>query len=213
MPDRQARCDQRLRRCDRLAEMAMHLTEAAYTQALRDAQPPPERPRPAPGALPAYMPPATKAAYDRTLASNFFQEFSRCARQAILLEARLDSLTYEQAPALPALSPRTRHQHAACPEAPAQPRQPSDQTRLDRECLEDEFPDANLADPDEALQAITENLHTTIAKTRAAGLDFPCNADADPPPRRPDTPSCPAVPAGTQTQARPTASPTRSARR
>ena len=63
MPDRQARCATRLRRCDRLAEMAMDLTEAAYTQALRDAQPPPERPHPMPGPRPAYMPPP-KAAND-----------------------------------------------------------------------------------------------------------------------------------------------------
>ena len=153
----------------------MHLTETAYAQALRDAQPPPERPHPMPGPRPAYMPPP-KAAYDHTLASNFFQEFSRCARQAILLEARLDSGIYDNAPAIPCFTERTGHNPQPSHHTPARSREPSDETRLHYERLDDEFADDDNSDPDERLQTIEENLDT-------ASLEPNRWVDASPPSR------------------------------
>ncbi len=160
----------------------MHLTETAYTQALRDAQPPPERPHPMPGPRPAYMPPP-KAAYDHTLASNFFQEFSRCARQAILLEARLDSGIYDNAPTIPAFTERAFPRHQAPRPAPTGPREPSDETRLHHERLEDEFADDDSSEPDELLHTIDNNLQTAIAEIRATTPEPARWAEAAPPSR------------------------------
>ncbi len=198
----------------------MHLTEIAYAQALRDAQPPPERPHPMPGPRPAYMPPP-KAAYDHTLASNFFQEFSKCARQAILLEARLDSGAYDNAPAIANFTERAFPRHQAPHNAPTGPRQPSDETRIHHERLEDEcLEDDASGNPDEILRAISETLETAITQSRAAGLDLR-TPDTSPPPRTTKTPTRLATPeppcaatrlsqdrVGASTQARPRASPT-----
>ncbi len=163
----------------------MDLTELAYTQARRDAQPP-ERQHLMPGPRPSYMPPP-KAAYDSTLASNFFQEFSRCARQAILLEARLDSGAYDTAPAVPLTPERRSHAHQTPRPAPAEPRPPSDETRIHHERLEDEFFACDLGDPDETLRTVTNNLNTAIARTRAAGLDLRRQPHASPSPGSPAT--------------------------
>ncbi len=71
----------------------MELAEAAQRRALRDLQPRPERSPPPPG---TWMPPAPPDCHHASLTETFATA-SRCVRQAILLEARLDARPDETA--------------------------------------------------------------------------------------------------------------------
>ncbi len=182
IPSTQAqRHERRPQKCERLADLGMELAEAAQREALRELQPPPVRFPVPPG---QYMPPLPPHIRDTTCAE-LFATFSRTVRQAILLEARLDSGLYDRPPPV-----RTTPSATTARPAPSRPREPGDGTYLDHEALEDDLAaDANRA-PDDILLEISETLGQAIeplppAITQARPITRTATPAQNPEPARP----------------------------
>ena len=146
--------------CQRLSDLGLEYAEAAQREGVRELQPRPPR-----GLQPsgAYMPPSPPSFRDATLAE-VFATLSRCVRQAILLEARLDSGAYDQPP--PA---RNTPADPAPKRSPEKPRasEPGDGTSLHYERLEDDLAaDANRP-ADEILVEICQTLGQFIESKQA----------------------------------------------
>ena len=155
----------------------MDLVESAHREALKETQPVQRPPLRIPG-YPEYTPPPSSANYRSTTFSHLFQDFSRCVRQAILLQARLDSGAYDQA------RPATPHtQRAATQAPPAEPRATNDTTGLEYERLEDDLAAEASRDPEDILAGIETTLDA--GKNLLAPVTLPRQASAIARPKAP----------------------------
>ena len=161
----------------------MDLVESAHREALKETQPVQRPPLRIPG-YPEYTPPPSSADYRSTTFSHLFQDFSRCVRQAILLQARLDSGAYDQA------RPATPHtQRAATPAPPVEPRAANDTTGLEYERLEDDLAAEASRDPEDILAGIATTLDAGKNLLASVTLARPASTIA-----RAKAPAAPALP-------------------
>ena len=135
--DRQQRRARQLGMCQRLAELGMELVEAAHREALRECQPPAERRRSSIAGLPDLSGYTTPPAFRSDTFGQLFTLLSRCVRQAILLESRIEAgLTGHPSPS-PAFAERAAGREPAS--SPPPPRGASDHTRIAHERLDDDL--------------------------------------------------------------------------
>ena len=158
----------------------MDLVESAHREALKETQPVQRPPLRIPG-YPEYTPPPSSANYRSTTFSHLFQDFSRCVRQAILLQARLDSGAYDQA------RPAPYTERTATQAPPAGPRATNDTTGLEYERLEDDLAAEASRDPEDILAGIETTLDA--GKNLLAPVTLPRQASAI---ARPKAPAAPA---------------------
>ena len=183
--DRAAHQARRLATCQRLAELGMELAEATQRAALRDLQPRVEHRLPSIPGLPQMPSPP---AYHSTALGELFATLSRCVRQALLLEARLEAGAFYPPP-----PPRATPAEAT-PGTPAPSRAscPDDSTRLHYERLEDDLAaDAGRA-PSEILAGICQQLGQASehlpAPSPPRAAPGPRQAAPAPKPRQPPKP-------------------------
>ena len=144
-----------MRQCERLAEIALELTEAARIEALEEFQPPAPR-RYTAFDMPCVTLPEPPPFSRSTTFNDLVMLLSRCARQSILLESRIDSGFYDHPP--PPAQPRDMVPH----DADAPPRQSSDHTRIACERLDDESAADARREPADILAGIEAELATAL---------------------------------------------------
>ena len=144
-----------LRQCERLAEIAMELTEAARVEALKEFQPPAPRRGFAAFDMPGVNLPEPPPFARSTTFNDLVMQLSRCARQAILLESRIDAGLYDYPP--PQTQPRDVPRAAVAPQC-----QPSDHTRIAVERLDDDAAVHAKRGPADILAGIGAELATAM---------------------------------------------------
>ncbi len=182
--DRAARHARRLHLCQRLGDLGMELAEATQREALRELQPRPER-RPAPPGT--WMPPSPPV-FRSTAQAELFATLSRCVRQAILLEARLDSGALDRPP--PARTTPAEAHDFPIPRTQT----PGDSTRIHHEALEDDLAGESNRPADETLAEISQHLGQALPRLETPSRHARAAPNAPRPNRPPANPHTKPVP-------------------